>query len=64
MQCGITTQEFWTNVEVKAGAVAAKVGGDRFEEVTSSNRICNIKSDWELQSHPDSLTEVKIFLLV
>ena len=64
MQCGITTQEFWTNVEVKAGAVATKVGGDRFEEVASSRRFCDIKPDWELQGHPDSLTEVKIFLFV
>ena len=64
VQCGTTTQEFGASVEVKAGAVATEVGGERFKEVTSSGRICNIKPDGELKGHPYSLTEVNIFLLV
>jgi hypothetical protein len=48
VQCRITTHEFGTSVEVKAGAVSAEVSGERFESVTFSGRICELKPNREL----------------
>src|SRR5580765_105768 len=47
-QCRNTTQEFGASIEVKAGAVSAEVGRERFEPVMFPGRICGIKPDWEL----------------
>ena len=47
-QCRYTTQEFGASLEVKAGAVSAEVGRERFEPVIFPGRICEIKLDWEL----------------
>jgi hypothetical protein len=62
MQCRHTTQEFGASVEVKAGAVSAEVGGERFEPVAFPGRICEIKSDRELQGYPYGFTRVVISL--
>jgi hypothetical protein len=48
VQCRNTTQQFGTSVEMKAGAVSAEVGRERFEPVIFPGRICEIKLDWEL----------------
>src|SRR6185295_17092009 len=61
MQCRNTTQEFGASVEVKAGAVSAEVGGECFEPVTFPGRICEIKPDWELYSHPYGFARIVIF---
>jgi hypothetical protein len=60
MQRGKSIQEFRASVEVKTGTVSAEVGGERFEPATFPGRICEIKSDWELQGYPYGLTGVVI----
>ena len=45
------------------GAGCAVAGGERFEAVTSSGRICDIEPDWELQGHAYGLARVVILPL-
>ena len=52
MQCGHAVQEFRASVEVKTGTVSAQVGGERFEAVTSSGRICDIEAGLEAARPP------------
>lgn len=63
VQCGNTTQEIRTSIEMKTGSVSAEVAGERFESITFTGRIYDFELDRELQGHPDSLARIVIFPL-